>query len=183
MVCTYIERTSDGAYWIGLECVGDESGIGNVISTGVPKIIVVLNNDSSPRIGGVKHRFMNRAEHRVTTHRSGSEAAIEFVWDVERRERLMVGVAARAHARWVIRKSLIFETTLLTPEVAEFQWTVATLLIALNSGGACCRGTCRATAVRIRSMMSGRVTSATTRKLPQRFGQKADGYQSIRWTI
>jgi hypothetical protein len=40
---------------------------------------------------------------------------------VERRERLMVGVAARAHARWLIRKALIFETTLLTPEVAEFQ--------------------------------------------------------------
>jgi hypothetical protein len=83
----------------------------------------------------------------------------------------MVGVAAGAHVRWLIRKSLIFETTLLTPEVAEFQCTVATLLIALNSGGACCRATCRATAVRILSMMSGRVTSAMTRNLPPQFGQ------------
>jgi hypothetical protein len=33
----------------------------------------------------------------------------------------MAGVAQHAHARWLIRKSLIFETTLLTLEVAEFQ--------------------------------------------------------------
>jgi hypothetical protein len=37
------------------------------------------------------------------------------------RERLMDTVAERAHTLELIRKSLIFETTLLTPDVAEFQ--------------------------------------------------------------
>jgi hypothetical protein len=53
------------------------------------------------------------------------------------------------------------------PERAEAQRTVAILLIALHSGGACCRTTCS----RIFPMMSGRVTSAMTRNRPPQSGQ------------
>ena len=50
--------------------------------------------------------------------------------------------AERAQVLDLIRKSLIYETSLLVPAVAEFQCTVVILLIALSSGGACCRATC-----------------------------------------
>jgi len=40
---------------------------------------------------------------------------------MEWRERRVGVVSEHAHARWLIRESLICETSLLTPDMAEFQ--------------------------------------------------------------
>jgi hypothetical protein len=53
--------------------------------------------------------------------RSEREAGLELVRDVASRERLMDVVAEHAHVLRLIRKSLFCETSLLIPEVAEFQ--------------------------------------------------------------
>ncbi len=54
----------------------------------------------------------------MTRLRGETETAIEFARDVASRERL---VAERAQVLELIRKSRIYETSLPTPDVAEFQ--------------------------------------------------------------
>ncbi len=50
-----------------------------------------------------------------------AETGVEFICDVECRERRAAGVAQHAHARWLIGKSLICETRPPTPGVVECQ--------------------------------------------------------------
>jgi hypothetical protein len=49
-----------------------------------------------------------------------AETGVEFICDAECRERRAAGVAQHAHARWLIGKSLIYQTSLHTPQ-AECQ--------------------------------------------------------------